>query len=102
RRHTRSKRDWSSDVCSSDLTVAVGDDQRGRDHADGDGGRERGDGVGKPIDRERHVADYGGERDLDDHGDGARCERQSGAGGDGRSEERRVGEGWGGRRWGGG
>src|SRR5207249_9497911 len=24
RRHTRSKRDWSSDVCSSDLTDAVG------------------------------------------------------------------------------
>src|SRR5699024_11247466 len=23
RRHTRSKRDWSSDVCSSDLTTAV-------------------------------------------------------------------------------
>src|SRR5699024_12168329 len=23
RRHTRSKRDWSSDVCSSDLTVVV-------------------------------------------------------------------------------
>src|SRR5699024_12158963 len=23
RRHTRSKRDWSSDVCSSDLSVAV-------------------------------------------------------------------------------
>src|SRR5699024_11533373 len=24
RRHTRSKRDWSSDVCSSDLTLLVG------------------------------------------------------------------------------
>src|SRR5699024_11446738 len=24
RRHTRSKRDWSSDVCSSDLVVAAG------------------------------------------------------------------------------
>src|SRR5699024_11923879 len=23
RRHTRSKRDWSSDVCSSDLTMAI-------------------------------------------------------------------------------
>src|SRR5699024_11880247 len=23
RRHTRSKRDWSSDVCSSDLTITV-------------------------------------------------------------------------------
>src|SRR5699024_12005166 len=26
RRHTRSKRDWSSDVCSSDLGLAVGID----------------------------------------------------------------------------
>src|SRR5207249_8247319 len=26
RRHTRSKRDWSSDVCSSDLSAALGDD----------------------------------------------------------------------------
>src|SRR5699024_11610340 len=25
RRHTRSKRDWSSDVCSSDLKTRVGD-----------------------------------------------------------------------------
>src|SRR5207249_5415830 len=24
RRHTRSKRDWSSDVCSSDLDLAIG------------------------------------------------------------------------------
>src|SRR5207249_7826758 len=24
RRHTRSKRDWSSDVCSSDLTATIG------------------------------------------------------------------------------
>src|SRR5699024_11550802 len=27
RRHTRSKRDWSSDVCSSDLSVRVGGDR---------------------------------------------------------------------------
>src|SRR5699024_9556133 len=26
RRHTRSKRDWSSDVCSSDLAETLGDD----------------------------------------------------------------------------
>src|SRR5699024_12082642 len=31
RRHTRSKRDWSSDVCSSDL-LAVGDDVVGLLH----------------------------------------------------------------------
>src|SRR5699024_11390107 len=29
RRHTRSKRDWSSDVCSSDLADGHGDDRRG-------------------------------------------------------------------------
>src|SRR5207249_8376995 len=28
RRHTRSKRDWSSDVCSSDLHYCVGRDTR--------------------------------------------------------------------------
>src|SRR5699024_946776 len=28
RRHTRSKRDWSSDVCSSDLTVSDNDEGR--------------------------------------------------------------------------
>src|SRR5207249_8106620 len=28
RRHTRSKRDWSSDVCSSDLNVLSDDQQR--------------------------------------------------------------------------
>src|SRR5699024_11734971 len=31
RRHTRSKRDWSSDVCSSDLPVTVIGHQRGKD-----------------------------------------------------------------------
>src|SRR5207247_1381300 len=53
----------------------LGDDQRGRDHADGHGGCERRDRVGEPIDRECHVTDCGGERDVDDHGDGARRER---------------------------
>src|SRR5699024_11643741 len=32
RRHTRSKRDWSSDVCSSDLMSRVGDYRRVRLH----------------------------------------------------------------------
>src|SRR6266704_2207346 len=31
RRHTRSKRDWSSDVCSSDLIDGIADNQRGLD-----------------------------------------------------------------------
>src|SRR5690606_40320469 len=39
RRHTRFSRDWSSDVCSSDLLD--GDGQRGR----AEGGRARGQGV---------------------------------------------------------
>src|SRR5204862_3605960 len=38
RRHTRSLRDWSSDVCSSDLVVGVmarkGQDPQGRDQDD--------------------------------------------------------------------
>src|SRR5699024_11918975 len=29
RRHTRSKRDWSSDVCSSDLNYQIRENQRG-------------------------------------------------------------------------
>src|SRR5207249_8625684 len=34
RRHTRSKRDWSSDVCSSDLHAGVGNEEPGLgDHA---------------------------------------------------------------------
>src|SRR5690606_39902598 len=31
RRHTRFSRDWSSDVCSSDLTAAIADHVRERD-----------------------------------------------------------------------
>src|SRR5204862_4118581 len=30
RRHTRSLRDWSSDVCSSDLVVALGTPENGK------------------------------------------------------------------------
>src|SRR5206468_8364921 len=33
RRHTRSDRDWSSDVCSSDLSVAIGGPQAPRARA---------------------------------------------------------------------
>src|SRR5699024_11316243 len=32
RRHTRSNRDWSSDVCSSDLSAGLEAAQRVRDH----------------------------------------------------------------------
>src|SRR2546426_785352 len=65
--------DGSSVVDPSGVEDDLGDDQRGRDYADGDGGCERRDRVGEPIDRERHVTDCGGEWELDDHGDGARC-----------------------------
>src|SRR5699024_11528667 len=34
RRHTRSKRDWSSDVCSSDLAASEDDRARRREHGD--------------------------------------------------------------------
>src|SRR5207249_7308324 len=33
RRHTRSKRDWSSDVCSSDLVLLARPVERGLEHA---------------------------------------------------------------------
>src|SRR5438067_8540293 len=35
RRHTRSKRDWSSDVCSSDLSPTTSSAGRGRPRAEG-------------------------------------------------------------------
>src|SRR5437868_14382918 len=41
RRHTRSKRDWSSDVCSSDLPPRPRPDPRSDDRAGDDGGRRR-------------------------------------------------------------
>src|SRR5207249_6835981 len=58
RRHTRSKRDWSSDVCSSDLFPAEGD-LRWRRRMDRAQVRRRGDGrphltVGDEPDERRH------------------------------------------------
>src|SRR5207249_3861656 len=35
RRHTRSKRDWSSDVCSSDLSLRLGESGSGRSRRGG-------------------------------------------------------------------
>src|SRR5207248_5684630 len=60
RRHTRSYGDWSSDVCSSDLTDGTGRGRRDRD-AGARGGRavgrrRQGDG------RRRRVGDGHGER----------------------------------------
>src|SRR5690606_39506298 len=48
RRHTRFSRDWSSDVCSSDLQ---------RDRADDDAGRGRGAGDADHVARARDQAD---------------------------------------------
>src|SRR5690606_40055969 len=86
RRHTRFSRDWSSDVCSSDLSggppvrVAAAGGLRGREGGPGeaDGGvAGRGPGAGGgPVVRPAGCA----------AGDRAQAARQ------GRSEERRVGK----------
>src|SRR5207244_1334900 len=51
----------------------LGDDRRDRGNADGDGGRERGGGVGRGIDGGCHVDDDGGERDAEGNGGRAGC-----------------------------
>src|SRR5207249_9390417 len=90
RRHTRSKRDWSSDVCSSDLVhviIASVDRELGsRGHAGfvvppGTKGLEQGSKVKKHGLRASHTADV----HLDDCRIPGSCLR---------SEERRVGKGW--------
>src|SRR3712207_9479943 len=48
RRHTRDWRDWSSDVCSSDLAA---------DHL-GDAGREPAAGLVPDVERARHLLDH--------------------------------------------
>src|SRR5690606_40760201 len=80
RRHTRFSRDWSSDVCSSDLLQPR--QRRGRAEAQVVAGRER---LG---------------RDAVEH-DQVVLEERRVAGRErlGRSEERRVGEERGGSRW---
>src|SRR3712207_8907805 len=75
RRHTRYWRDWSSDVCSSDLALDEGDALRVDRHLGvGRGGIERG-GEG-----------------LDALCDGLGVEHEARLDGDARSEERRVGK----------
>src|SRR3712207_9150543 len=73
RRHTRYWRDWSSDVCSSDLIRAAGGRRRGQE---GDGG-----GPGR-LDPRRAEGRHEGPDDLRPRGR------------PGRSEERRVGKEW--------
>src|SRR5690606_39757978 len=84
RRHTRFSRDWSSDVCSSDLavptgvphiTVAAGLGERlAREQKPGADDQALGDGGGQAVVGSTTVTD-GGEAPV-------------------RSEERRVGKGW--------
>src|SRR2546428_12883912 len=64
RRHTRSDRDWSSDVCSSDLERLVGLDEHVRVGAAA--GRDR----GVVVDRERAEVRVG--RHVDRRGGGHR------------------------------
>src|SRR5690606_40182666 len=88
RRHTRFSRDWSSDVCSSDLkTPSVSAAER---FVSTQGGSGRQDGTGPKFQAGGLGQDgYQGSA-LDSRTDGA-------IGPDGRSEERRVGKGGGGR-----
>src|SRR3712207_7857216 len=78
RRHTRYWRDWSSDVCSSDLFEREPDERHAADVADASrlalGGRSRGSPLGHVVD-ELEVR----------HGGGVALARA-------RSEERRVGK----------
>src|SRR5699024_12180494 len=87
RRHTRSKRDWSSDVCSSDLGGYVGF------KSDGVGKPER--NGGKPRCRFRNTARRKGRGRSQRRGRRERRkgrQRRKGRGRSQRSEERRVGK----------
>src|SRR5206468_7603794 len=92
-RHTRSDRDWSSDVCSSDLGSPCGEveDHRRRDEGFA-GDRTRQPGA-VPGEGEEH-RDNGDAQEraarLGDHGGGAGEEARGE--GSPRSEERRVGK----------
>src|SRR5207249_7464807 len=91
-RHTRSKRDWSSDVCSSDLS-GLGARRRHRAHG-GDGfggGAER---QGRTTDAKEQVDGQGGGVGSGGEGDGEQRHphaEQAAGSHDKRSEERRVG-----------
>src|SRR5205809_4345455 len=79
RRHTRCSRDWSSDVCSSDLRVAreLGD-REGLRHG-GPGRRRKGDRIHRHATRGERYESFWGR-------DGRKCPGPT------RSEERRVGK----------
>src|SRR5699024_11716384 len=96
RRHTRSKRDWSSDVCSSDLDYEDGREVyeieffSGNTEYDYTVARD----TGEILSYDQDIEGWGlGQGNGQGNGNG----RQNGQ----RSEERRVGKegnGWGGRR----
>src|SRR5699024_11479013 len=73
RRHTRSKRDWSSDVCSSDLVYSFADKEDAEALVDEEGKGE----IMEPSDLDNHhweaneeMMDHGDDHDdHDGHGD---------------------------------
>src|SRR5207249_7137062 len=86
RRHTRSKRDWSSDVCSSDLARNAAEKRPQREEANR--GREHpacAEAIGHPAaDRNKHRQAQRVTRQHSLHAERGDGER--------RSEERRVGK----------
>src|SRR5690606_39967338 len=86
RRHTRFSRDWSSDVCSSDLVPSVSIDMQGvsYDAAGGDGGQQVGFSGASAMAAPGQTVEYRFYLDPA-MGEGAKVFRS------GRSEERRVG-----------
>src|SRR5207247_7111176 len=93
RRHTRSTRDWSSDVCSSDLRALHGGAQRGLVGEAPERAREahRRRAV---VEEERRgtLVEIGGARGGTRHDHGEAGEERLRE--DHRSEERRVGKEW--------
>src|SRR5204862_5142032 len=90
RRHTRSLRDWSSDVCSSDLARAA------RTAIDAERGGSRRLGLAHPLPDRRRA---GGDRVLAAAPAGRNRELREAERGPFRSEERRVGKEWRARGW---
>src|SRR3712207_8252760 len=80
RRHTRYWRDWSSDVCSSDL-----------DAEELDQGQEQ-QRVGPPVPAAPAVATHAAQGERQDGDEREREHAERGDRGGGRSEERRVGK----------
>src|SRR5207249_8000385 len=92
RRHTRSKRDWSSDVCSSDLADRLHSSERRATGGENLQEQPVADGFarggGRRKRRQRHgmsaAAPYGNQAGANDDQDGSNKKI--------RSEERRVGK----------